>query len=324
MKALRIHGGRIDLAATCYPGAPQPWLDLSTGINPCPWPADPAPLVDLRGLPSPAAIRDLESAAAAMFGASADRVVALPGSEIGLRSLDSLGLPSPVRFVTPSYATHAEAISGATPIAREAIDTIRDGTLLLANPNNPDGDRDTPDRLLRIVRSGTWLVVDEAFADVAPAFSLVPRLATDDRAIIVRSFGKFFGLAGVRLGFIIAPPPQADTMRRRLGSWPVSALAVAYGTAAYRDTEWIAEARRSIVERAGRLDTLLGRHGLQSRGACPLFRLVETDDAPALFERLAASGILTRAFDHAPRWLRFGVPGDAAAFDRLDRALAHG
>lgn len=324
MKALLIHGGRIDLAATCYPGAPQPWLDLSTGINPCPWPADPAPHVDLRGLPSPAAIRALEAAAAAMFGASADRVVALPGSEIGLRSLDSLGLPSPVRFVTPSYATHAEAISGATPIARDAIDAIRDGTLLLANPNNPDGDRDTPDRLLRIVRSGTWLVVDEAFADVAPEFSLVPRLAPDDRAIIVRSFGKFFGLAGVRLGFIIAPPPQADTMRRRLGSWPVSALAVAYGTAAYRDTEWIAEARRSIVARAGRLDTLLGRHGLQSRGACPLFRLVETDDAPALFERLAASGILTRPFDHAPRWLRFGVPGDDAAFDRLDRALARG
>jgi len=324
MKALRIHGGRIDIAATCFPGAPQPWLDLSTGINPCPWPADRAPPVDLQRLPSPAAIRDLEEAAAAMFGASADRVVALPGSEIGLRALDSLDLPSPVRFVTLSYSTHEDAIGGATPIARDAIDTIRDGTLLLANPNNPDGALDTPDRLLRVARRGAWLVVDEAFADIAPAFSLVPRLDPDDRAIIFRSFGKFFGLAGVRLGFMIAPPAQADAMRRRLGSWPVSALAVAYGTAAYRDTAWIAEARRSIVERAGRLDTLLRRHGLQSHGACALFRLVESDDAPAVFERLARSGILTRPFDHAPRWLRFGVPGDDAAFDRVDGALAGG
>ncbi len=324
MKALRIHGGRIDLATTWYPGAPQPWLDLSTGINPCPWPADRAPSVDLQRLPSPDAIRDLEAAAAAMFGTSADRVVALPGSEIGLRSLNALGLPSPVRFVTPSYSTHADAIEGAIAIPRDAIDTIRDGTLLLANPNNPDGDLDPPDRLLEIVRRGAWLVLDEAFADVAPMSSLIPRLGSDETAIIFRSFGKFFGLAGVRLGFMVAPSVQAEAMRRRLGSWPVSALAIAYGTAAYRDTAWIAEARRSIVDRAERLDTLLGRHGLHSRGACPLFRLVESDDAPAVFERLARSGVLTRPFDHAPRWLRFGVPGDDAAFDRLDRALAGG
>ena len=324
MKALRIHGGRIDLAAARYPDAPQPWLDLSTGISPCPWRAAPSPPLDLQRLPSPAAIGDLEAAAAAMFGTSADRVVALPGSEIGLRSLDVLGLPSPVRFVTPSYGTHAEAITRATPMTRGGIDGISDGTLLLANPNNPDGDLDNPDRLLRIVRRGVWLVVDEAFADVVPAQSLVPFLAPEDPAIVFRSFGKFFGLAGVRLGFMIAPAMQADAMRRRLGSWPVSALAVAYGTAAYRDAEWIDDARRSIVERADRLDRLLARHGLRSRGACPLFRLVETDDAPAVFERLARSGILTRPFDHAPRWLRFGVPGDDAAFARLDEALASG
>lgn len=322
MKALRIHGGRIDIAAGCYPGAPQPWLDLSTGVNPCPWSADPSPSVDLQTLPSPVAIGDLEAAAAAMFGTSADRVVALPGSELGLRSLDSLDLPSPVRFVTPSYSTHADAISGATPITRDAIDTIRDGTLLLANPNNPDGELDAPDRLLQIARHGAWLVVDEAFADAVPESSLVPRLGPDDRAIIFRSFGKFFGLAGVRLGFMIAPPAHAKAMRRRLGSWPVSAIAVAYGTAAYRDTAWIAAARRSIVERAERFDTVLERHGLRGRGACPLFRLVESDDAPVVFERLARKGILTRPFDHAPRWLRFGVPADDAAFARLDQALA--
>ncbi|RZM18877.1 MAG: aminotransferase class I/II-fold pyridoxal phosphate-dependent enzyme, partial [Sphingomonas sp.] len=191
-------------------------------------------------------------------------------------------------------------------------------------PNNPDGRLDDPKRLLQIARGGAWLVLDEAFADVAPECSLIPHVAPEDRAIIFRSFGKFFGLAGVRLGFMIGPSGPVETMRCRLGSWPVSAHAVAYGTAAYGDDAWIADTRRSIVERAARLDMLLAHHGLHGRGGCPLFRLIESDDAPTVFERLAQAGILTRPFDHAPRWLRFGVPGDDAAFDRLDRALARG
>ena len=324
MNALRIHGGRIDLAAVHYPDAPRPWLDLSTGINPCAWLTDRFPTVDLHSLPSPAAIADLEAAAAAVFGTTADRVVALPGSELGLRMLAVLDLPSPGRFVVPSYAAHAEAIDGAVPIARDAIGTVADGTLLLANPNNPDGQRDTPQRLLTIGRSGAFLIVDEAFADVVPESSLIPLLRPDGRAIVFRSFGKFFGLPGVRLGFMIGPPERVAEMRQRLGSWPISAHAVAYGIAAYRDAEWIAAARVSIVERAERLDMMLARHGFQARGECPLFRLIEDDAAPALFERLAQAGILTRSFDHSTRWLRMGVPGDDDALARLDEALDDG
>ncbi|MBD8617390.1 pyridoxal phosphate-dependent class II aminotransferase [Sphingomonas sp. CFBP 13728] len=324
MNALRIHGGRIDIAAALYPDAPRPWLDLSTGINPCAWTADPLPAVDLHSLPSPTDLQTLEATAAAVFGTSADRVVALPGSEVGLRLLSQLDLPTPVRFVTPSYATHADAIRGAIPIARAGIDTVDDGTLLLANPNNPDGLVDAPDRLVAVARKGVWLVVDEAFADVAPNTSIVPLLSRDDRAIVFRSFGKFFGLPGIRLGFMIAPPLQAAQMRRQLGSWPVSAHAVAYGIAAYRDTDWIAQARRLILDRAARLDALLSDHGLRASGGCALFRLIDTDDAEVLFVRLARAGILTRTFDHSPRWLRMGVPGDEAAFERLGRAPSHG
>ncbi|BCA61651.1 hypothetical protein HMP09_0885 [Sphingomonas sp. HMP9] len=324
MNALRIHGGRIDLAAARYPNAPRPWLDLSTGINPCPWPIEIAPTVDLHSLPSPAAIADLEATAAAVFGTTADRVVALPGSELGLRTLTALDLPTPARFIVPSYATHAEAIDRSVPIARDAIDTVTDGTLLLANPNNPDGRRDVPQRLLDIARNGAFLIVDEAFADVAPDSSIIPLLRPTDRAIIFRSFGKFFGLPGVRLGFMIAPPEHVSAMRQRLGSWPISGHAVAYGTAAYQDADWIAASRVSILDRATRLDVMLARHGLQARGECPLFRLIETDAAQALFERLAQAGILTRTFDHAPCWLRMGIPGTDAAFTRLDEALGDG
>lgn len=324
MTGLRVHGGRVDLAATLYPDAPTPWLDLSTGINPVAWRSDPLPSVDLTSLPSPAAIAALESAAAAVFGADPTRVVALPGSEIGLRLLASLDLPHPARIVTPSYATHAAVFPEATAVLRSAIDTIDDGTLLLANPNNPDGLLDPAERLLAVARNGAWLVVDEAFADLHPEHSIVPHLRSSDRAIVFRSFGKTFGLPGVRLGFMIAPAVQVAAVRERLGSWPISACAVAYGLAAYRDTRWIEATRRASVDRAARLDALLARHGFHARGACPLFRLVESDDATALFDRLAHAGILTRAFDHAPRWLRIGLPRDDAAFDRLDRALAHG
>ena len=324
MTGLRVHGGRIDLAATLYPDAPTPWLDLSTGINPVAWRSDPLPSVDLTSLPSPAAIAALEAAAAAVFGTDPARVVALPGSEIGLRLLASLDLPHPRRVVTPSYATHAAVFADTITVPRSAIDTIEDGTLLLANPNNPDGLLDPPERLIAIARAGAWLVVDEAFVDLHPAHSVVPHLQASDRVIVFRSFGKTFGLPGVRLGFMIAPPAQAAAVRERLGSWPVSACAVAYGLAAYRDTRWIAATRLASTDRAARLDAMLARHGLHARGACPLFRLVETDDATALFDRLAHAGILTRTFDHAPRWLRIGLPRDDTAFERLDRALAHG
>jgi cobalamin biosynthetic protein CobC len=321
MTGLRAHGGRVDLAASHYPDAPCPWLDLSTGINACAWAPDVLPQVDLTVLPSPAAIAALEAAAAAVFGTSADRVVALPGSEMGLRSLACLDLPSPMRFVVRSYGTHAEAVDGAIQLEREAIGDTQGGTILLANPNNPDGRLDRPGDLLAVARRGVWVVVDEAFADVRPEMSIVPHLSDDDRVVVFRSFGKFFGLPGVRLGFMIAPPAQVAAMRRRLGSWPVSAHAVAYGTAAYRDTRWIDAARVAIVDRATRLDAMLRPYG-DVRGDCPLFRLIEGEDAPALFERLARAGILTRPFDYAPQWLRVGVPGDDAEFERLDRALA--
>ena len=153
---------------------------------------------------------------------------------------------------------------------------------------------------------------------------MVPHLTPSDRVIVLRSFGKTFGLPGIRLGFMIAGPAQVAAVRARLGRWPVSASALAYGTAAYRDTGWLDATRNAIAVRAARLDAVLARHGLRATGECPLFRLVATDHAPTLFERLAHAGILTRAFAYDRRWLRLGLPGDEEAFERLDRALARG
>jgi cobalamin biosynthetic protein CobC len=324
------HGGRIDTARTAFPDAPRPWLDLSTGINPTPWTGIDLGAIDLAALPAPTQLAELETAAAAMFGASASQVAAVPGTEIGLRALDLLGLPGPLRHVAPTYRTHAEVFPGSISISIDDLEREADrgGTILLANPNNPDGRITSPDRLVviaaRLRERGGWLVVDEAFADAVPEASIVPSLMPEDHVIVLRSFGKFFGLAGLRLGFVIAPAPQIDAIRHRLGSWPVSSPALAVGTAAYRDESWVAATRKMLLVRAGALDAVLSGHGLTVIGDCPLFRLIAIEDAAWLFDRLARAGILTRPFDYVTTWLRLGLHADDAALERLDRALARG
>jgi cobalamin biosynthetic protein CobC len=323
---LMVHGGRLDEAARRFPEAVLPWLDLSTGINPWPWEGAP-PAIDLRRLPSPDELTALERAAAASFGAATMAVAALPGSEIGLRLLVPAGLPAPYHVLAPGYRTHAEALPGARAITPAELDAAAEtgGTILLANPNNPDGRTFAPERLLALAATlaarGGWLVIDEAFADATPACSVLPHLRGDEPVVVMRSFGKFFGLAGIRLGFACGHPTMIEAMRARLGSWPVSATAIALGTAAYRDDRWSAATRVRLADAAAALDGLLRAHGSAPVGDSPLFRLITTDDAAALFTRLASAGILTRRFDYAPGWLRLGLPDGPAALARLDAAL---
>ena len=328
----RMHGGRLEAARTAWPDAPAPWLDLSTGINPTPWPVERAGPIDWARLPDEEALDRLEAAAARQFGVAPERVCALPGSEAGLRLLGVLGLPGPVRHQSSGYRTHAEAFEASAPIAADDLvaESGRGGTIVLANPSNPDGSLHSPLALAalsdRLAVAGGRLIVDEAFADALPGSSLLPLIEAGGAqdAIVLRSFGKMYGLAGVRLGFMVAAPEWLTGVRRRLGSWPVSAGAITIGTAAYRDDDWLAEMRERLPQQRDRLDAVLSRHGLEPKGTCPLFRLVRTADAGALFGRLARRAILTRPFDYASDWLRIGLPGGETALARLDEALAHG
>ncbi len=310
-------------AMRAWPDAPRPWLDLSTGINPVAWTPPAGLVVDDGPLPDVEALAGLEAAAARCFGVPAEYVAAVPGSEIALRLLPMLGLPGPITAVVPSYGTHV-AVADAV-ISRDELAVAREGTVLLANPNNPDGAVLKPAEVQALAdRCCDRLVIDEAFADASPDVGVLPAWDRATPLVVLRSFGKFFGLAGVRLGFVVATGDLLSRLRALLGDWPVSAQAIAWGTAAYSDAEWIAAARARLVADAARLDAVLARYGLVASGDSPLFQLVTSPDAPAVFERLARAGILTRPFADRADWLRFGLPGDEAGFARLERALAGG
>ena len=165
-------------------------------------------------------------------------------------------------------------------------------------------------------------MVDEAFADLEPAGSSLAPFLPHPAIVILRSFGKTYGLAGVRLGFALASPSRATEIRTALGPWAVSGPALAIGTQALADAEWLQATSRRLHEDAARLDSVLLAAGLRPLGGTTLFRLAETQAAPGIFHRLGQAGILVRRFQDHPHWLRFGLPGNETEWSRLREALS--
>lgn len=315
------HGGGL-AAATRRFGEKNRWIDLSTGINPHAWPGAETISIDWRRLPEPEALQALEAAAAQFFGVEPRHVCAVPGSEAGMRLAARL-IGGHARHLTPCYRTHAEMFETSAAIDWPAAQTCA-GTLTLANPNNPDGAVrrvDDLDALLAGRRAGEWLLIDEAYADCLPAVSMAARIDEARRLLIFRSFGKFFGLAGLRLGFVLGPAWFLDQLRKALGAWPICSAAIAIGAAAYRDHAWTGAMRARLMEESAAFDALFAWRGFTPIGRCPLFRLIETTDAGALFDHLAHAAILTRPFAEQPHWLRIGLPADVDALAQLNDAL---
>ncbi|MNZ78366.1 Threonine-phosphate decarboxylase [compost metagenome] len=301
------------------------WLDLSTGIAPYGWPLpaiQPAAWTRLPELDD-----GLEAAARAYYGASA--VLPVAGSQAAIQALPRLRRNARVGIVSPAYAEHAEAWRREghqlSEIGEDAVDAALDDldVLLLINPNNPSGRRIEPQRLLdwhaRLIARGGWLVVDEAFVDCTPelslaAFSHLPGL------IVLRSFGKFFGLAGIRLGFVLAEPALLDRLAELLGPWTINGPARALATGILQDGAGQLRQRERLLADGLRLTELLSRHGLAPAGGTALFQLVRHERAATLHEFFARRGILLRLFAN-PSSLRFGLPGDEAGWQRLEKAL---
>lgn len=321
----RQHGGAIAAAARSFGIPARDWLDLSTGISPQSYPVPPLPLQTWHCLPDATAATRLQAVAASYYGAPGPAcVLPVAGTQAAIQWLPRiLGPARDVAILAPTYAEHARAWAAAGhrvhPVARVEDIPAACGTVVIVNPNNPDGRVLTAAKVLALAER-RYVVVDEAFADVMPEVSVAGHC---ERAplIVLRSVGKFFGLAGLRLGFVIAAPPLIAQLTEAQGPWAVSGPALAIGSEALGDAEWTAAARASLARAADRLDALLAAAGLTVIGGTDLFRLVADADARGLFEQLARNGILVRPFTDQPQWLRFGLPGDDAAFARLEAAL---
>jgi len=327
-EALAYHGGDLAVARRLAPDAPQPWIDLSTGINPHPYPLPAFPPEAWTRLPDRDSVARLEAAAAARYGAPDPAgLVAAAGSQEIIQTLARLLPARRVGVLGATYAGHERAWRAAGAMVERVDDVDRLAAFdagVVVNPNNPDGRIVAKDRLAALggalaARGGT-LIVDEAFIDFdAAEQSLAP--APPAGAIVLRSFGKAYGLAGLRLGFAVASFEVAQRLRAALGPWAVSGPAIAIGCAALADEAWLAEARARLAADAARLDRLLIERGWAIIGGTKLFRLAEHPEARAVFERLLRAGVLTRPFADAPRRLRFGLPASSEHWERLAAAL---
>jgi cobalamin biosynthesis protein CobC len=322
------HGGDLDAARRQFPSAPEPWIDLSTGINPVPYPLPQLPPEVWQRLPERTDIVRLAATAARAYGAGdGATIVAAPGTQALIGLLPRLRAHSKVAILGPTYAEHEirwrreghrvavvpqiEAMAGADVV-------------VIVNPNNPTGRFVERARLRQLAADldcrGGLLVVDEAFADVMdPPASLVPELPP--ATLVLRSFGKTFGLAGLRLGFAITDPTLARRISDLLGPWAVSGPAIAIAERALADTAWLLATRRRLAEDAARLDALLRRAGCEVIGGTPLFRLAAHHSAQRLYETLGGHGIHVRRFAENATWLRFGLPGTEDSWLRLSQAL---
>jgi cobalamin biosynthetic protein CobC len=322
------HGGNLAAFRRRFPGAPEPLLDLSTGIAPRAYPMPMLPTEAFTRLPEPAAEAALCRLAERRYRAPPGaRVVAAPGTQILLPMIAALRPPGRARILGPTYAEHARAAALAGHEQREvaALDELTPADLItVVNPDNPTGRVLAAGRLAELAavqrRSGGVLVVDEAFQDATAEFPTALPLVPDGNVVVLRSFGKFHGLAGLRLGFAIAAEPIAERLAALLGPWAVPSPALEAGLAALADDAWAASQRAHLGALAARLDTVLCAAGLAVLGGTPLFRFVAAPAATV--DRLGRAGILVRTFAHWPDRLRIGMPPDDAAFARLAAALA--
>lgn len=319
------HGGRLREASMTYGIPLADWLDLSTGLNPRGWPVPPLPAEDWQRLPEEN--DGLEEAARACYGCAS--LLPVAGSQAAIQALPALRPACRVGILSPGYAEHAlawhRAGHGVIPLAPEGIDSALAelDVLLLIHPNNPTGHAFEPARLLawhaRLAARGGWLVVDEAYVDATPKLSLAASCPMPG-LVVLRSLGKFFGLAGARVGFVLAEPALLEALRERLGPWAIAHPSRHVARLALQDADWQAATRERLMREAARLAGLLAARGLAPRGGCALFQWLRAPEAARIHEALARRGILARLFAE-PASLRLGLPPDEADWIRLEQAL---
>jgi cobalamin biosynthesis protein CobC len=320
---MRDHGGNLDLACARFGGRIEDWIDLSTGINRRPYPVGDVPQRAWTALPSRAEIEALHEAARRAHGTSAP-VLAVAGAQAAIQMLPHLAPPGLARIISPTYNEYAPVLAAAGWQVEDAcdLDALAGADLaVVVNPNNPDGRQHDPRALLALTSRAKRLVVDESFADAVPGVSLATE-AGRPGLLVLRSFGKFYGLAGLRLGFVLGSEADIAALAAMAGPWPVSGTAIEIGRRALLDRAWAEATQARLARDWVRLDALAQGARWKLVGGTPLFRLYETGNAVAAQERLAQAKIWSRILTGKPGWLRLGLPGDEAEWERLAAALS--
>lgn len=336
-----VHGGNLAAARARYGEPAGGWLDLSTGITPHGYPIPPIPPDAWLRLPED---DGLEALAAAHYGVNdAKAVLAVAGSQAAIRTLPALLPRSRVGVAQVGYSEYAPAFARAghdvTALPEAAFlgalpDDVRH--LVVVNPNNPTARVLSASTLrdwhARLHARGGTLIVDEAFIEALEDGPTLAPLAGTPGLVVLRSIGKFYGLAGARIGFVLGAPDLLAALRDALGHWTVNGPARTVVRAALTDTAWRTTNRTRLQCEGTRLHTLLNCHGLPNT-ATPLFAWAPTSRSPSLHAQLARLGIWTRLFDvpgqghgmhptHDVLGIRFGLPPDETGWQRLGDALA--
>ena len=317
------HGGNLRAAAQRY--GRSDWLDLSTGLNPNGYPAPVLSSDAWHRLPE----HDPALLEAAQRYYRAPRMLAVAGTQAAIQALPRLRAPSRVAVASPGYAEHLHHWSqhghhaSAVPFSELAAAAATADVLAVCNPNNPTGELVPRPTLLRwaetLASRGGWLVVDEAFADTDDAHS-VADASQQPGLIVLRSVGTFFGLAGLRLGFVAAREDVLAPLADMLGPWPVSGPAQQVARTALEDSAWQHGTRKGLQAAGARLRELLAGHGIASQGTA-LFQWWAEPNAEEFHEHMAQRGIWVRLFREAARGIRLGLPPNEAAWQRLAHAL---
>ena len=321
------HGGDLDRAISRFGGKRADWLDLSTGINPHAYPLPPLDNSLWTDLPDKNLQQDVEAAAAAAYQTTRP-CLALAGAQQAIQLYPALFAKHfnsrRARLLYPSYNEHERQLLRQNWQVERICSTERLAGADLAvvvNPNNPDGRYSRPEQLLYLAERVGVLVIDESFCDPLPNLSVCPHLtAQHDNILVLRSFGKFYGLAGLRLGFMVGAQSHLDDLADMMGSWAVSGPALAVGCSALTDRIWATQMTTQLATESVQLDQLATAAGWQIVGGTSLYRLYQMSDAAASQDHLARHQIWVRTFSYNANWLRLGLPSQTG-WTRLEQAL---
>ena len=320
------HGGNIDYARSIYGGEISDWLDLSTGINLNPYPFSDISSKSVYNLPRRDAFNNLQQAARVFYGVPKDsKILTIAGVQTGIHVIPFLMKAGVVKILSPTYSEYTKIFAnfGWEVILVSKVSDLRGSDIaVLVNPNNPDGRVTNSHEILELVPDVKEIIIDESFADLRPEISMVP-FSSKRNITVFKSMGKFFGLAGLRLGFAIGNVAIIDKMRSLFEPWQVSGPALEIGARALVDTNWIAENKNYLLNGSRKLSKMLAKsQTLEIIGSTGLFHLIHTDSSLEAQKVFAENKIWTRKFSYSKNWLRIGIPGNSEDWKKLDAGLA--